>query len=136
MTALDDAFDARDAPHAEVAIFRLERRAGHEDLAAEGHACARRWRGLGTIATLDSVRAASWISTQAHAEADDAVADGRAADRQREGAGQGSCSNGRDRHLACVRRGLSNHMNVSQTRAATPARPTLDWWSGETRLEA
>ena len=112
MTALDDAFDARDAPHAEVAILRLERRAGHEDLAAEGHACARRWRGLGTIATLDSVRAASWISTQAHAEADDAVADGRAADREREGAGQGSCSDGRDRHLACVRRGLSNHMNV------------------------
>jgi len=77
----------------------LEGRAGHEDLAAEGHACARRWRGLGTIATLDSVRAASWISTQAYAEADDAVADGRAADRQREGAGQGSCSDGRDRHV-------------------------------------
>jgi hypothetical protein len=54
VTALDDAFDARDAPHAEVAVLGLERRAGDEDLAAEGHA-----------------------------EADDAVADGRAADRER-----------------------------------------------------
>ena len=135
MTALDDAFDARDAPHAEVAILRLERRAGHEDLAAEGHACARRWRGLGTIATLDSVRAASWISTQAHAEADDAVADGGAAHRQREGAGQGSCSDGRDRHLACVRR----EFNACFATRAAVVRPTVDWCRGgseETRLEA
>ena len=107
MTALDDAFDARDAPHAEVAVLGLERRAGDQDLAAEGHT-----------------------------KADDTITNSCAAHREREGAGQGSCSNGRDRHLACVRRGLSNHMNVSQTRAATPARPTLDWWSGETRLEA
>ena len=44
MTALDDAFDAGDAPHAEVAVLGLEGRAGDQDLAAEGHACARRWR--------------------------------------------------------------------------------------------
>ena len=132
MTALDDAFDARDAPHAEVAILRLERRAGHEDLAAEGHACARRWRGLGTIATLDSVRAASWISTQAHAEADDAVADGRAADRQREGAGQGRCSDRRDRHLACVRL----HACFATRGAGAADVGLVGGGSGETRLEA